>query len=105
MPAEQIPIVMEELTDSSELANARAQNERFERNSAWLQAHIQEIYSNHRGKCICIAGEELFVGDTPEMVLAQAKASHPDDDGRLLRYIPKERIERIYANQRPMASL
>jgi hypothetical protein len=105
MSAEQVPIVMEEVTDPFELAKARAQNERFERNSAWLQAHIEEVYSHHRGKCICVAGGELFVADTPEAVIAQAKAAHPEDDGRLLRYIPKERIERVYANKRSMASL
>jgi hypothetical protein len=96
---------MEEVTDPVELAKARAQDERFERNSAWLQARIKDVYSRHRGKCICVAGQELFVGDTPEAVIARAKAAHPEDDGRLLRYIPKERIDRIYANKRPMASL
>ena len=60
------PIVMEEVTDSEELAKARAQRERFDRNSAWLQAHIAEIYARYRGKCICILGEELFVADTPK---------------------------------------
>jgi hypothetical protein len=105
MSAEQAPVVMEEMTDPTELAKARAQNERFERNSAWLQAHIQEIYSRHRGKCICVAGQELFVADTAQAVIAQAKAAHPEDDGRLLRCIPKERIDRIYANKRSVASL
>ena len=66
------PIVMEEVTDPEELAKARAQRERFDRNSAWLQAHIAEIYARYRGKCICIAGEELFVADTPEAALALA---------------------------------
>ena len=43
MPAQQRPaVVMEEVTDPEELAKARAQDKRFERNSAWLQAHIPE---------------------------------------------------------------
>src|SRR5919201_4176759 len=54
------PIVMEEVTDPEELAKARAQRERFDRNSAWLQAHITEIYACYRGKCVVLAGEELF---------------------------------------------
>lgn len=91
-------IVMEEVTDPEELAKARAQDERFDRNSAWLQAHIPEVYSRHRGKCISVAGEELFVADTPEEVIAMAEAAHPEDDGSLLRYIPKEKLARIYAN-------
>jgi hypothetical protein len=92
------PIVMEEITDPEELAKARAQRERFDRNSAWLQAHIAEIYARYRGTCICIAGEELFVADTPEEALALATAVHPEDDGRFLRYIPREKLDRIYAH-------
>ena len=99
MSAQQRPaVVMEEVTDPEELAKARAQHERFDRNSAWLQAHVPEIYSRYRGKCICIAGEELFVADTPKEVLALANAKHPEDDGKFLRYIPQEKVARIYAH-------
>ena len=92
------PIVMEEVTNPEELAKARVQRRRFDRNSAWLQAHIAEIYTRYRGKCICIAGEELFVADTPEEALALATTAHPEDDGRFLRYIPREKLDRIYAH-------
>ena len=92
------PIVMEEVTHPEELAKARAQRQRFDRNSAWLQAHVAEIYTRYRGKCICIAGEELFVADTPEEALALATAAHPEDDGRFLRYIPREKLDHIYAH-------
>jgi len=51
------PIVMEEVTDTEELLKARRQREQFDRNSAWLQAHIAEVYSTPRGKCICVAGD------------------------------------------------
>ena len=77
MANQKIPIVMEEVTDPKELAEARARDERFARNSAWLQAHATEIYTRYRGKCICVAGEELFIVDTPQEVLAQARAAHP----------------------------
>jgi hypothetical protein len=93
-------IIMEEVTDPAELARARAQQERFDRNAAWLQAHATEVYPLYRGKCICIAGEELFAADTPEAVLALATAAHPEDDGRFLRYIPREKVARIYAHRR-----
>jgi len=92
------PFVMEEVTDPEELAKARLQRQRFDRNSAWLHAHATEVYSRHRGKCICIAGEELFVADTPEEALALGVAAYPEDDGRFVHYIPREKLSRIYAN-------
>lgn len=94
----QVPLVLEEITDPQELARARAQRERFDRNTAWLQAHATEVYQRYRGKCVCVAGEELFVADTPEQALALATKAHPEDDGSFLRYIPREKIDRIYAN-------
>ena len=96
------PVVMEEVTDPVELAKARAQRERFDRNAAWLQAHAHEVYSQHRGKFICIAGEELFVADTATEAEALGAAAHPEDDGSFVHYIPKENIPRIYADCRPV---
>ena len=98
-------LIMEEVTDPEELATIRARRERYERNAAWLQVHATEVYTRYRGKCICIAGEELFVADTPEEVLALATAAHPEDDGRFLHYIPREKVARIYANERGVVSV
>ena len=97
MIGESNSIVMEEVRDPETLAAARAQRVRFDRNTAWLQANIVEVYSKHRGRVICVAGEELFVGDTATEAIALAKSAHPDDDGFFTRYIPKERLPRIYA--------
>ena len=91
-------IVLEEVTDPTELAEARARREQFDRNSAWLQAHASDVYSKHRGRCICIAGEELFVADTASAAVAQATVAHPDDKGRFVHYIPKDKVPRIYAH-------
>ena len=91
-------IVMEEVTDAAELAEARALREQFDRNSAWLQAHASEVYSKHRGKCICVAGEEVFAADTASEALARATAAHPQDKGRFVHYIPREKVPRIYAH-------
>jgi hypothetical protein len=91
------PIMMAEVTDPVALTEIEAQRQRFRRNSDWLQAHIAAVYPRHRGKCICVAGQELFVADSAEEVLALARAAHPDDDGLLLRYVPRERMERIRA--------
>ena len=90
-------IVMEEVSDADEIAQARRQRERFDRNAAWLQRHISEIYGAHRGKCICIAGEELFVAHSAREATALARVAHPDDDGWFTRYIPAEEVTRIYA--------
>jgi hypothetical protein len=97
---QQPPIVMEEVTDPEELARGRAWRARADRNAAWLQAHAAEIYPRYRGKFVCIAGEELFVADTAGEVLALARAAHPEDDGFFLRYISRERVDRVYAAPR-----
>lgn len=78
-------------TDPEEMAHFENDWQKLERNAAWLDAHAGEIYREHRDRFICVAGEELFVAETPEQVLAEAKAKHPDDNGRLVRYIPKQR--------------
>ena len=98
--AKSTPLVMYEVTDPEELAKAEAQRKRFRKNSDWLQAHIPEVYSQHCGKCICVAGQELFVADDAKEVIAMARKAHPDDDGFLLRYIPKVKMDRIYAHRR-----
>ena len=102
MSNEQYPIVMDEVTDPAELAAARARREQFDRNAAWLQAHAAEVYPYHRGKFICIAGEELFVADTPEEAQTAGTTAHPEDQGCFVHYIPKEKIPRIYAHRRPI---
>ena len=98
-------IVLAEVTDTTELTMAQRQDERFARNWAWFEAHAAEIYTHYRGKCICIAGEELFVADTPEEVLMKATTVHPEDDGRFTRIIPKEKVARIYVDRRRVASV
>jgi hypothetical protein len=91
-------LAMVEITDAQEAAKMKAQRERFRKNSDWLQAHIPEVYAQHRGKHICVAGQELFVADTAPQVVAMARQAHPHDDGLLLRYIPREKLERVYAH-------
>lgn len=90
------PVVMEIETDPAVCADVARRMELFKRNLDWLDNHASEVYSN-RGRFICIAGQELFVGDTVQQVLEAAKAAHPHDDGRFTRYIPETRGPRIYA--------
>lgn len=100
--ATSIPLVMFEVTDPEELTRAKAQREQFDKNFAWLQPRVSEIYTNNRGKCICIAGQELFVADTGPEAVALARTAHPEDNGFLLRYVPREKMERIYAHLRTL---
>lgn len=95
MVEKHIPLILEEVTDPVELEKAQAQEARFRRNLAWFESHAAEIYVTHRGKCIGVAGEELFVAATPAEVLALVRAAHPDDDGRFTRIIPRRRLARI----------
>ena len=99
MSLEPIQITMEEMTDPGELAKLQVRSAQTARNAAWLQAHAPEIYESYRGKFIVVAGEELFIGDTPEEVLTQAKSAHPEDHSSLIRYIYPKKMVRIYANQ------
>jgi hypothetical protein len=98
MTAHHTPFTLEEVTDPAVGIHAQAQRARFERNAAWLQAHAAEIYPRYRGKHICIAGETLFVGETPDEAWTLATAAHPDDDGRFLYYIPREPLARVYVH-------
>jgi hypothetical protein len=89
--------VMEVVTDPVECAEAARRKERYERNWDWLEAHASEVYS-HRGKYLCIAGQELFVGDTVEQVLKAAELVHPEDDGRFTRFVPTQRGQKLHAH-------
>ncbi|MGE0127430.1 MAG: hypothetical protein AB7U82_04910 [Blastocatellales bacterium] len=100
MPLPPIQITMEEATDPKEIAEFQARWAQAQRNSDWLQAHAHEIYTRHRGKFIVVAGEELIVGDTPEEALALARAAHPEDEGRIIRYIYPKKMARVYGNLR-----
>ena len=94
------PVVMEEVNDPVEVSKARIRRELFDRNFAWLRTHASEVYAMHRGKCICVAGKEVFAGETAEEAIALAAAAHPEDQGSFVQYIPREKIARVYANQR-----
>lgn len=83
-------VEMEIVTDPVECAEFAQRQARFKLNLAWFNAHASEVYS-HRDKYICVAGQELFVGDSVKEVVAAAKAAHPEDDGRFTKRIPLER--------------
>lgn len=94
------PIVMEEVDDPAEVSKARIRREMFDRNFNWLADHASEVYERYRGKHICVAGEEVFAGDTPEEAIALASAAHPEDQGSFVQDIPREKMARVYVDHR-----
>jgi hypothetical protein len=89
------PLIMEEVTDPEELAASRARHARFDRNAAWFQAHVAEVYTRYRGTCLCVAGAELFVAETPEEVLTLARTAHLEDGGFFPHDLPRAKLARI----------
>ena len=99
------PIVDEPPANPVEIAKALEQRESFRRNLNWFEPRAAQIYDANRGKCICIAGEEVFVADSMQDSLRQARDAHPDDQGYLLLSVPMEKAIRIYASRRRVGSL
>jgi hypothetical protein len=100
MSLDGLKVVMEEVTDPIELAQARKQREQFDRNWAWFKAQAADVYERFRGQCVVIAGEEIFAADEPADAWALAKDAHPEDDGKFIIYIPREKVARVYGYQR-----
>ncbi|MEX2213579.1 MAG: hypothetical protein WD768_05600 [Phycisphaeraceae bacterium] len=97
-----------EVTDPVELAALRRAAEDFERNRRWQQAHAQAIYDAHRGQYVCIAGQEIFVGDTDAQARQRAGEAHPNDHGRYSFYVQPvsdRKVIKVYAHQRPLETV
>lgn len=93
-----------EVSDEERAANLAA-NEEFKKNVAWWNSHVEEITAQHVGKFVCVAGEELFVGDDPMEVTARAKAAHPNPGrGFFTTRIPIHRGPMIYAIRRTLGA-
>ena len=66
MAAQQRPaVIMEEVTNSRRACQSTGTARTVRSQLGVVSGPRSEIYSQHRGKCICIAGEELFTADTP----------------------------------------
>ena len=92
--------LVEEVDDPAEVARSRAQHERFQRNSQWLQAHWGDLLPRACGKFLAVAGQEGFVTDTPEEAWAWVDRAHPGDDGAFVQYVRPTEGPQIYACQR-----
>jgi hypothetical protein len=95
--------ILEEVTDPVEIARFRAATEQQRRNGAWLQAHWGDLLPQAIGKFLAVAGEEAFLGDTPQEAWSKAKAAHPEDAGAICQYVRPHVGPRIYAHRRRMA--
>ena len=102
-PAMSNPVIIKELPYDPEFERVFLQ---AERNMVWLSEHAEElgIFKLHRGRYVAAAGGELFVADTAQEVERLARAKHPDEVPHV-RYIPREKAYRIYANQWQMVAL
>jgi len=91
-------VMVMETDDPDELALSQEQVEQFNCNANWLEVHGDEIFALYRGKYVCVAGEEPFVAETASEAIALAKAAHPEDHGRFLYRVPKEKTAWTYAS-------
>lgn len=73
--------------------------EQARRNLLWFSENAEKlgVYKLYRGRYVAAAGGELFVADTAEEVRRLACEKYPDDMPHV-RYIPREKRYRIYAN-------
>ncbi len=93
------PLLITEVMDPTEVARFRRQDEQAQCNSAWLEAHWPELLPQARGRFLAVAGQEAFLGDSPEEAWAKAKAAHPEDGGALVQYVLPQQGPRSYANR------
>lgn len=83
---EVIPVTPEEAVRSLDRL------ERARKNHRWFGQHSEQIGREHAGRHVCVAGEELFVGDDPKEVYERAKAAHPDDvEAIVSKYVRPDR--------------
>ena len=80
--------------------------EQARRNLLWFEEHALalDVFDLYRGRYIAVSNEELFVGESPEEVERLARNKHPDDLPHV-RYIPQEKVSRIYAHQRQVDAM
>lgn len=91
-------VIIEDHPMTEEMAQAF---EKARRNLLWFNDHVEEleIYKRYRGRYVASAGGELFVADTPREIERLVREKYPDDLPHV-RYIPQEKMGRIYACQR-----
>ena len=96
-------LIIEEKPDDPALADLF---ERARRNLRWFNDHAMalEVFRRYRGHWIAVSEEEIFVAESASEAERLAKERHPSDVPHV-QFIPLEKMERIYANQRRVADL
>jgi hypothetical protein len=92
-------LVLEEYHDPVAVARAQAQMEQHERNSDWLETQWPVLLPQARGKILAVAGQEAFVAGSIEQAWAWVQATHPENPGAFVQYVPAGEGPRIYANR------
>ena len=100
IPSKPVPqVTVVEDTDPATVERHRQQDERHRRNLQWLQAHWKDL-PEPRGRYVAVADEQAFVAETAEVAWDWARSEHPDDDGAVVMFVPREKGWRIYAHRR-----
>lgn len=85
-------------SDPETLAKHTRRHEQFVRNVQWFEQHLADIREHHLGRYVCVIGQEVFAGDTPQDVMAAGHAVHPDERGAgYVTYIHPQPGVLIYA--------
>ena len=98
-------VTIEEVTDPVEIARHELCQEKFRRNRDWLEKHWGNVLPQAQGRFLAVAGQEAFIADSLDEVLAMARAAHPDDEGLLAQYVFPPGGPRIYGNPWRMAAV
>lgn len=91
--------VIEDVSDPDDIRRSHTQDQRHRRNSDWLQTHWADVLPQARGKFVAVAGEEMFIAETPGEAWAWVDAAHPEDSGAIVRYVPTSTGPRLYADR------
>lgn len=96
------PVIIEEMPYDPEFERAFA---KAERNRTWFSEHVREleVFKKYRGRYVAAAGGELFVADTAEEIDRLVSEKYPDEVPHV-RYILREKCDRIYAYKRRSAA-
>lgn len=102
---EKYEVIFNENPDPELLAQIRKGHEQLERNEQWLTDHWPELLPGALGKFVAVGDGEGIVADTLEEAVAWVQAHHPDDRGRIVRYVRPEKGSRIYGNRGIVATV
>jgi hypothetical protein len=96
---DELEVILDENPDPALRAQMQKAHEQHERNRKWLTDHWPDLLPQALGKYVAVAGGQVIVADTLQEAVAWAHAHHPDDHGRIVRYVRPDKGPRIYGNR------